>query len=81
MFIVRGKCEIYHLAKQMDHEYMTPCGRVVPETLLFDEPQDDLPVPHLVPHRPEFRRLCLRCEFVSKAQAREEARKTLDSAS
>lgn len=79
MYVVRGKCEVYHPATQVGPEYLTPCGRVVPETLMFDEVQDNLPATHLIPKRPPGRRLCSRCKFVSHARARQEARKTIDS--
>jgi hypothetical protein len=67
MYVVRAKRRVYHPANQMGHEYITPCGLVVPETLLFDKPQDDFPTTHLVPERPKGRRLCFRCKFVSQA--------------
>lgn len=72
MYVIRAKSTICHPAKQMGPEYITPCGLVVPETFLFDKPQDDFPRSYLIPKRPKGRRLCSRCKYVSQAQARKE---------
>jgi len=70
MYVVRAKCEIYHPARQMGEEYITPCGIVVPEEYVFQKLQENFPISYLVPRRPPGRRLCFRCKFVSEAQAR-----------
>ena len=67
MYAVTPDNDLYHFATLRDRKYQTLCGLPVIGIVVFDKPQQHLPVLHLSKERPAGRRLCATCHAAGAA--------------
>jgi hypothetical protein len=65
MYILKGNTSIYHpILRQMEDEYLTPCGLTVSLDAVFEEHPRWPPFLHVVEKLPKRHRLCQRCDKI-----------------
>jgi hypothetical protein len=61
VYAVKPESTVYHQARSTGHHYETHCGLPVSAAMVFDMPQDDLPVMQLCRECPLGWELCASC--------------------